>query len=272
VVRHVLMLTIVLAAYLLNFPATAEVAATAVAVAMMLTVIGQTFVLNRKLKHAVPPGPKTYEVKTWLSVSLPILIVEGFYLLLTNVDIVLLQHFRTPDDVAVYYAAAKTLALISFVHFAVSAAVGHRFSEYHVTEDHDRLKEILADSIRWTFWASLAACVIMLAMGRPLLSLFGLRFVDGFQLMLILAAGLMARASVGPIERLLNMLGEQRVCAAVYATAFVLNLVLCVVLIPRIGVNGAAVATSTALIVESILLFIVTKRRLGFHVFIWGRS
>ena len=47
---------------------------------------------------------------------------------------------------------------------------------------------------------------------------------------------------------------------------------LCVVLIPRFGVAGAAIATSTALIVESILLFIVTKRRLGFHVFIWGRS
>jgi O-antigen/teichoic acid export membrane protein len=272
VVRHVIMLTIVLAAYLLHFPATAETAVIAVAVALMLTVVGQTFVLNRKLARAVPPGPKTYEVKTWLSISLPILIVEGFYLLLTNVDIVLLEHFRSPDDVAVYYAAAKTLALISFVHFAVSAAVGHRFSEYHVIKDHDRLKEILADSIRWTFWASLAACIIMLAMGRPLLSLFGLRFVDGFQLMLILAAGLMARASVGPIERLLNMLGEQRACAAVYAAAFVLNLVLCMVLIPRIGVDGAAVATSTALIVESILLFVVTKRRLGFHVFIWGRS
>ena len=31
----------------------------------------------------------------------------------------------------------------------------------------------------------------------------------------------MARASVGPVERLLNMLGEQRACAAVYASAFV---------------------------------------------------
>jgi O-antigen/teichoic acid export membrane protein len=272
VMRHVIMLTIVLTAYLLNFPATAETAVIAVAVSLMLTVVGQTFVLNRKLARAVPSGPKNYEVKTWLSISLPILIVEGFYLLLTNVDIVLLQQFRSPDDVAVYYAAAKTLALISFVHFAVSAAVGHRFSEYHVTEDHDRLKQILADSIRWTFWASLAACVVMLAMGRPLLSLFGLHFADGFTLMLILAAGLMARASVGPIERLLNMLGEQRACAAVYGTAFVINLVLCIVLIPRMGANGAAVATSTALIAESILLFVVTKRRLGFHVFIWGRA
>lgn len=272
VVRHLVMLTIVSAAYLLNFPTNAATAVTAVAVALMLTVSGQTFLLNRKLAHAVPPGPKAYEVKTWVSVSLPILIVEGFYLLLTNVDIVMLQHFRSPDDVAVYYAAAKTLALITFVHFAVSAAVGHRFSEYHVTSDNNRLNSILSDSIRWTFWASFAASVVILAMGRPLLSLFGARFAEGYHLMLILVAGLMARASVGPIERLLNMLGEQRGCAAVYAGAFVLNLVLCVVLIPRIGVDGAAVATATALIFESVMLFIVTKRRLGLHVFIWGRS
>jgi O-antigen/teichoic acid export membrane protein len=52
----------------------------------------------------------------------------------------------------------------------------------------------------------------------------------------------------------------------------VLNLVLCVLLIPRMGVEGAATATASALIVESVLLFVVTRRRLGFHVFIWGRS
>jgi O-antigen/teichoic acid export membrane protein len=149
--------------------------------------------------------------------------------------------------------------------------VAHRFSEYHVNQDTDGLKTILADSIRWTFWASLAAAVVILAMGQPLLSLFGARFVDGYHLMFILTAGLMARAAVGPVERLLNMLGEQRACAMVYATAFILNLGLCIVLIPRLGVDGAAVATSTALIVESILLFLVTRRRLGLHVFVWGR-
>jgi O-antigen/teichoic acid export membrane protein len=271
VVRHLIMLTIVSAAYLLDLPANAETAVIAVAAALLLTVIGQTIALNRKLAGAVAPGPKVYEVKTWLSVSLPILIVEGFYLLLTNTDIVLLQHFRTPDDVAIYYAAAKTLVLITFVHFAVSAAVGHRFSEYHVTEDRARLAEILSESIRWTFWASLAASVVVLAMGPMLLWLFGPKFVDGYRLMLILTVGLMARASLGPVERLLNMLGEQRACAAVYATAFALNLMIGLVLIPRIGIDGAAIATSTALIAESVMLFFVTKRRLGLHVFIWGR-
>jgi O-antigen/teichoic acid export membrane protein len=266
------MLTIVSAAYFLNFPTNAETAVTAVAVALALTAIGQTFVLNRKLTRTVAPGPKAYEPKTWLSVSLPILIVEGFYLLLTSADIVMLQHFRTPEDVAVYYAAAKTLALIAFVHFAVAAAVGLRFSQFHVTNDHERLKSILADSIRWTFWGSLAASAVILMMGPLLLSLFGKQFVGGYHLMLILVAGLMARSAVGPVERLLNMLGQQRLCAAVYAIAFALNLVLGIILIPRIGIDGAAYATSTALIVESVLLFVVTKRRLGFHVFIWGRA
>ena len=98
------------------------------------------------------------------------------------------------------------------------------------------------------------------------------QFTDGYHLMFILAAGLLARAAIGPIERLLNMLGQQRVCAMVYAGAFALNLVLCFVLIPLFGMAGAAIATASALILESILLFIVTKNRLGFHVFIWSRA
>ncbi len=47
-------------------------------------------------------------------------------------------------------------------------------------------------------------------------------------------------------------------------------LTLCVLLIPHIGIEGAAVATSTALVVELILLYRIAKRRLGFHVFILG--
>jgi O-antigen/teichoic acid export membrane protein len=271
VVRHLAVLAMILGAYLLDLPATAVTAVIAVAVALVVTVLGQTILLNRRLSREVEPGPRAHEIKTWFVVSLPILLVEGFYILLTNADILVMQAFRPPKDVAVYYAAAKTLTLISFVHFAVSAAVAHRFSEYHVTHNRAKLEAILADSIRWTFWCSLGACVVVLAMGQFLLWLFGSAFVDGYRLMFILAIGLMARASVGPGERLLTMVGQQHICAIVYATVFLLNLVLCVVLIPQIGVDGAAVSTAAALVTESVLLFWVTRRRLKLHVFIWGR-
>jgi O-antigen/teichoic acid export membrane protein len=204
--------------------------------------------------------------------SVPILLVESFYLMLTYTDVLLLKHFRSPEEIAVYYAAAKTLALVAFVNFSVSAAVAHRFTEYHVSGDRDRLSAFLSDSIRWTFWPSLAATALILLLGKPFLWLFGPEFLAGYPIMFVLAVGLLARAAVGPVERLLNMLGEQNICAAVYAGAFVINLVGCIVLIPPLGGLGAAIATSSALVVESVLLFFVTKWRLGLHVFIWRRA
>jgi O-antigen/teichoic acid export membrane protein len=58
----------------------------------------------------------------------------------------------------------------------------------------------------------------------------------------------------------------------IYAFAFAINVGLCVLLIPHYGPAGAAVSISTALVVESILLYVVTKHRLGYHVFVFGRA
>jgi O-antigen/teichoic acid export membrane protein len=190
--------------------------------------------------------------------------------LLTYVDILALEHYRSPDEVAVYYAAARILAVVAFVYFAIAGATTHKFTQYHIAGDKERLAHFFAETIRWTFWPSLAACAAILAFGLPLLSLFGKDFTAGYAVMFILAIGMLSRAAVGPAERLLNMLGERKPCAAVYAVAFAVNLALCLLLIPHIGIEGAAVATSTALAAESIMLYRLAKRRLGFHVFIMG--
>jgi O-antigen/teichoic acid export membrane protein len=258
------------AAYMLG-AATDAVTAMAIAVgtAWAVTLV-QLVLLELRLKTSVPPGRKQYEPKTWLATSLPIFMVEFFYLLLTYVDILTLERFRSPDEVAVYYAGARILALVAFIYFAISGATTHKFTEYHVAGDQKRLASFFAETVKWTFWPSLAACALILALGKPLLSLFGENFERGYDVMFILAVGMLARAAVGPAERLLNMLGERKQCAMIYAGAFAINLVLCVLLIPHLGIEGAAVATSTALAVESVLLYLVAKRRLGFHVFIVG--
>jgi O-antigen/teichoic acid export membrane protein len=269
VIRSLLLIGAMGAAYWLKLPTDASTAMLAAIATTWVTVIGQTLVMNRRLRRKIEPGPKNYAPGVWLAASLPIFMVEGFYLLLTHADVLLLRQYRSPDEIAVYYAAAKTLALVAFVSFSVSAATAHKFSEYHVAGNKVQLAAFLADSIRWTFWPSLAATVIILALGRPFLSLFGAQFVDGYALMFILAVGPLARATVGPVERLLNMVGEQRACAVVYASAFAVNIALCVLLIPLLGVAGAAVAISGAMILEAALLFGVAKQRLGLHGFIW---
>lgn len=250
--------------------ATAAMAASAAAV--WISVGAQMIVLNRRLDSAIESGPRAYEVNSWLKTSLPIMMVEGFYLLLSYTDVLVLQLFRPSEDVGVYYAVVKTLALVSFVHFAMSAATAHRFSEYNAAGDRAGLAAYLVHAAKWTFWPSLAATAILLLLGKPLLWLFGPQFVDGYGIMFIAAIGLIARGAVGPVERLLNMLGEQYACAKVYALAFVLNLALCLLLVPRFGPYGAAAATSIALAVETVLLFMVTRQRLGYSAIPWGRG
>jgi O-antigen/teichoic acid export membrane protein len=234
-------------------------------------VLLQFVLLGRKLGRELPPAKRQYELRTWVTTALPMFLVDGFFILLSYADMLVLQLYVGPVDVAVYFAAAKTLALVSFVYYAVSATVGHRFSELHTAGDHDGLARMVADTVRWTFWPSLALAIPLVLLGRFILSLFGDVFTDGYPVLCVLAIGILGRASVGPSERLLNMVGHQTICAAVYASAFATNLALCFLLVPRFGAIGAATATAIAMLLESMLLYIAVRKRLGINVFVFSR-
>ena len=271
IVRQSLIIGVTAGMFALGFHLGATAAMLASAAAVWIAMIGQMVVLNRRLGHHIEPGPKAYDFRGWLSVSLPILMVEGFYLLLSYTDVLVLQQFRSSQEVGVYFAVVKTLALVSFIHYAMSATTAHRFAEYHATGDKTRLSAYVAHAIKWTFWPSLAATILLLAFGKPLLWLFGPQFVIGYDIMFIAAIGLVVRSAIGPVERLLNMLGHQYICALAYALAFVMNVALCVALVPRFGGYGAAAATSISLVFETVLLFWIVRQRLGLHVLAFGK-
>jgi O-antigen/teichoic acid export membrane protein len=272
IARQGLIIGLTAGAFVLGIHLGASAAMLASAAAVWIAMTGQMLVLNRRLDAQVAPGPKAYDFRGWLAVSLPILLVEGFYLMLSYTDVLVLQQFRPSEEVGVYYAVIKTLALVSFIHYAMSATTAHRFAEYNAAGERERLSAYVAHAIKWTFWPSLAATALLLLFGKPLLWLFGPRFVGGYEIMFIAAIGLVGRAAIGPVERLLNMLGHQNVCAAAYAIAFVMNVVLCVVLVPRFGGHGAAAATSISLVLETVLLFWIVRRRLGLHVLAFGKA
>jgi O-antigen/teichoic acid export membrane protein len=272
VVRQALIIGFTAGAFILGLQLGATLAMLASAAAVWVAMIGQMIVLNRRLGAHIAPGPSSYDYRGWLAVSLPILLVESFYLLLSYTDVLVLQQFVSSDEVGVYFAVVKTLALVSFIHYAMSATTAHRFTEYHAAGDNDRLAAYVTHAIKWTFWPSLAATLVLLAAGKPLLWLFGPQFTAGYDIMFIAAIGLVVRAAIGPVERLLNMLGHQHICAVAYASAFVMNLVLCLLLVPRYGGHGAAAATSISLAFETVLLFWIVRQRLGMHVLAFGKK
>jgi O-antigen/teichoic acid export membrane protein len=270
IIRQTLIIGFTAGALVLHLNLGASMAMLASAAAVWIAMLGQMVVLSRRLRTIIEPGPRAHDVTGWLKVSLPIMIVEGFYLLLSYSDVLVLQRYSSPEEVAVYFAVVKTLALVSFIHYAMSATTAHRFSAYHAAGDREQLAAYLESAIRWTFWPSLAATLVLLALGKPLLWLFGPQFTTGYGIMFIAAGGLVIRSAIGPVERLLNMVGHQYACATAYALAFGLNLILCFALVPRYGGYGAALSTTLALAFETVLLFVMVRRRLGFHVLPFG--
>ncbi len=268
--RPLLLLVFLAGAMWAGFEANAVTALGAALASTYVTAVTQFIMLNKRIDERAGSGRREYDVPLWFAVSVPILLMHGFYQLMQHVDILILNTFVTPQDIAVYYAAIKTTSLVAFVHFAVTAAFSSRFAEYFSAGRHGDLSAHMRQAVQWCFWPSLAASFAILAMGIPLLWLFGPEFTAGYPIMFVFALGLIVRASLGPAETLLTVLGQQKICAVVMSIALAANVVLNFALIPRFGPLGAAYATLGAIILESLFLYCIIRQRLGLHAFVFG--
>ena len=266
--RPGLILVTMIGAVLWGFEPTAVTALGCAIVSTWVSTLVQTLWLARGTRTQIEPGPRRASPKTWLVVALPIFLVEGFFQLLTNVDILMVGRFMSPQDVAVYFATVKTLALVHFVYFAVKAGAAHRYAHYHRAGDREAYAAFVAQTVRWTFWPSVAMSALIVLAGPYLLELFGEGFSRGAPLLWILVVGIIARAAVGPAEAVLTMSGEQNACAGVYGTALVTNIVLNATFLPLWGLHGAAFATSCALVFEAVALYAIVRRRLSLDMFV----
>ena len=266
IVRPLLILAFMLLATTSGLPHNATTAMTAALAATYVTTFAQFLAMVSRLGAHYVRGPMKVELGRWLRVSVPIFLVDGFGFLLTNSDVVIVGLYLKPADVAIYFAAAKTMALVHFVMFAVKAAAGPRFSAAMAVNDRQQLAQIAIESARWSFWPSLVIGGAVLAAGQLLLSLFGPAFTAGAPLMAILLAGILAKAFVGPAETLLTMAGRQKLCVLLYAAALGANIALNVTLIPLFGLTGAAAATAGAMLAEAAILYLAVRRTFGFRL------
>lgn len=268
--RPALVLLFAGAAFMLGFPATAVVAMTAALAATWISALVQFALIERRLKEVIPDGPAHYDFSKWLGISLPLVAVGGCELALQNTDVLMLNVFRPPHEIGVYYAAAKTTTLALFVHYAVGSAFAGRIAAAGALGDRAELKRLVREAVRWTFWPTLAIVVAVLAAGIPLLSLFGPGFTSAYPIMFVLSVGMLARAAMGPSEIVLNMLGEHRACAQAFGIAAVTCVALNALLIPWLGPLGAGIGTATAFSTASILNWRNAHRLLGIDVFVFS--
>ncbi len=267
IIRPTLILVFMVGAVLMGQPKTATTAMQSALAATYVTTLGQFIGITWRMRKRYQTGPLKIDFPAWFRVALPIFLIEGFGFMLTNADVVIVGFYMPPDQVGIYFAAAKTIALVQFVFFSVKAAAGPRFSALIAARDTPALATFAAKTTRWTFWPSLTVGCGVLILGEFLLSLFGSAFTAGYPLMAILFAGIMMKAMVGPGEVLLTMAGKQKLCATLYAGILTANVILNILCIPLFGLVGAALASAIATGIEALLLHITVRRTLGIALF-----
>jgi O-antigen/teichoic acid export membrane protein len=78
----------------------------------------------------------------------------------------------------------------------------------------------------------------------------------------ILTAGHVLVAVLGPLTSYLMMTGRQDAAAVVHVASAAANIVLNLGLIPRFGIVGAAIASSLILVITQLVLWVLARRGL----------
>jgi O-antigen/teichoic acid export membrane protein len=266
-IRPTLILLFMVCAVWLGASETAVTAMEAALAATYVTTLLQYIRMRRRLRGAYGRGALRLRPAVWLGYSLPVFLVDGIGFLLTNADVVVVGITMPPDQVAVYFAAAKTIVLVQFVAFAVKAAAAPRFAAILAGSDTSALAAFAGQTARWSFWPALVIGLAILLVGEHLLALFGPAFTAGYWLLPVLFAGILTKALVGPGEVLLSMAGRQKLCVLIYAAVLAIAITLNILLIPRYGLGGAAMATACAMMVEALLLHIALRLTLDIRMF-----
>jgi O-antigen/teichoic acid export membrane protein len=244
-----------------------------VVAAMALVCIGLLVAVSRAMSRepqADSPDAITGSRRVWFKASVPLMLVSGVEDLLIYSDVLVLGILLDPDQVSIYFAAARALALANFVYYAFYFVSARGFSISNALADREKLQEAVWATTRATFWFTALAVAATLVAGPWLLAAFGKSFAAGYTSMWILGAGLTLRAVAGQSAELLITTGRQRDILIASVTALAFNVCLSFLLVPHYGIEGAAAATALAMGVRAIMLCLAVRNSLNLSVISFG--
>ncbi len=245
----------------LSAPAAMEAQVVAAGIAFLVAARQLQISLPQFAKEALP----TYQGWIWMRSVLPLLFIDSMIIINAQTDIIMLGAMKRAETVGIYAVAKRGAELIMFVLLAVNMALAPTIASLYTAGDIKRLQHVVTKSARVILLGSLPVALGLILFGHWFLLLFGQDFTQGEKALAILGAGQLINAAMGSVGLLLIMTGYERDAAMGVGISAVLNIVLNATLIPKWGLTGAAVATTSSMIVWNILLAIWVYRRLGIH-------
>ena len=178
-------------------------------------------------------------------------------------DTLILGAMTDAGEVGVYNVASRLVTLAVFVLPPITATFQPHMAHLYHVGDLPEAARAYGAATRWTMLLSMPAFVLLLLFPGDLLTFFGSGFVDGAVITLVLAIGQLVGAATGPCGVVLNMSGRVRLSLLDNGLVLALNVALNLLLIPRLGILGAALAWSGSIVVVNVVKLVQARVIVG---------
>lgn len=212
--------------------------------------------------------------KLLMKFSFPLLFSEILVYILFRIDILMLGYFRTASDLGIYRAATQTALLVLIFNISLNNIFAPLIADLINKGDNFKLDQIFKDVGRWNIYLTMPLFLLIVVVGKEILSLFGPDFYVGWLPLVVLSAAQVINASAGGISLVLVMSGHQYLRVLSDSFMVILNVILNLILIPKLGIMGAALATAISIAGGTILNSLIVYRVFHVHPYSWkyGKS
>lgn len=245
-----------------SFSAPWAVAALSAATLVAFTV--GAVMLSRVLRTA-PRAEPVIEWRSWLITALPFLLISAMYVVNSRTSLLMLGALGEQEDAGLYQVASRGAEFIGMVLLAVNTAFSPMLARLYAQDKQRQLEHAVARSTRLITLVSLPIALVFIFFGQYFLAIFGPEFAPAHSALITLSIGQLINAATGTVATLLNMTGHERDTALVVGMSAVMNVILNLLLIPRLGLEGAALATALGTLTWNVLLSYFVYKRLGFY-------
>jgi O-antigen/teichoic acid export membrane protein len=246
-----------------------DAALVAFVAALVLSAVLALAPLRRMLSLRQVGGPSSISVGEVLTYSMPLLWAVLVSSVAVKADVLLLGYWQSAGDVGVYSAAFQTSAIIVLVLQSFESIANPLLSESIAREDRSQLEKLYKILLRWVLTLSFPIFLVIALLPKELLALFGEKFEGGALCLVILAIGQIVNAGTGSANNILLLAGHTRLVMWNTLLAGILQIALNLVLIPRYGIVGAAIAAAASLVLVDVVRIVEGFRLLGIQPYEW---
>lgn len=185
--------------------------------------------------------------------AIPMGLAEFLNAVLQRTDVILIGFYAGPETVGIYAGAEAIGRAGSSVRYAFDPVASTALSESLRLDDRVRLEYNLQLMTRWTTLLTVPLLAGMAVLRHELLGLFPRPFAAASGVLVVLLFGHLVNACLGLTGYVIAMSGRSGLVLLNNLVAATANVVLCLVLLPRCGMIGAAIAASSAVAILQLL-------------------